>query len=127
SAATLAIASAVLAAPAAATAPDAVPSAQALGSLVLLGLACTALAFVCFYALVAAVGAGRATGIAYVAPVGAVAGGMAILDERPGPWAFVGLLLIVAGSWLATRRAADRERTPPALRPTPDPERSGRP
>jgi drug/metabolite transporter (DMT)-like permease len=102
-AATLAISSVVLAAPAAATAPAGLPSAQALASLALLGVACTAVAFVCWFALVAAVGAGRATVITYVAPAFAVVLGVVVLDERLGPWAIVGLVLIVAGSWLATR------------------------
>lgn len=99
---TLAIATVLLAPAAAATAPAAMPSAEALWSLALLGLACTAAAFVCFFALVAAVGAGRATVITYVAPAVAVVLGVALLDERVGPWAVAGLVMIVAGSWLAT-------------------------
>ena len=53
--------------------------------------------------------------ITYVAPVVAVALGVAVLDERPGAGAIAGLLLILAGSWLATGG-----RLPPGLR-----ERSG--
>jgi drug/metabolite transporter (DMT)-like permease len=63
---------------------------------------CTAAALVLFGALVAEVGAGRALVITYVAPVVAVALGIAVLGERPGPGAIAGLLLIIAGSWLST-------------------------
>ena len=47
-------------------------------------------------------GPGRATVITYVAPVVAVALGVAVLGERPGAGAVAGLLLIIAGSWLST-------------------------
>ena len=40
--------------------------------------------------------------ITYVAPVVAVALGVTVLGERPGPGAVAGLLLILAGSWLST-------------------------
>ena len=45
---------------------------------------------------------GRATVITYVNPVVAVALGVTLLDERLGPTAVAGLLLILAGSWLST-------------------------
>jgi drug/metabolite transporter (DMT)-like permease len=57
---------------------------------------------VLFARLVAEVGPGRATVITYVAPVVAVALGIAVLGERPGAGAVAGLLLILAGSWLST-------------------------
>jgi drug/metabolite transporter (DMT)-like permease len=94
---TLALAPAVAVAP-----PTAVPSGTAVASLVVLGLACTALALVLFVALVAEVGAGRATVITYVSPVVAVALGVTVLGERPGVGAVAGLLLILAGTWLST-------------------------
>ena len=50
----------------------------------------------------AEVGPGRAIVITYVAPVVALALGVAVLDERPGPGSIVGLLLILAGSWIST-------------------------
>ena len=68
----------------------------------MLGLFCTAAAFAVYASLVSEVGAGRALVITYVAPVVAVGLGVAVLDERPGAGAIAGLLLILAGSWLAT-------------------------
>lgn len=82
--------------------PHEAPSGQALASIVVLGLFCTAVAFVLFGSLIAEVGPGRAAVITYVAPVVAVALGMTVLDERPGAGAVAGLLLILAGSWLST-------------------------
>jgi drug/metabolite transporter (DMT)-like permease len=98
----LAIAALVLT-PAAVIAPPAGPvSGEAIGSVVALGIFCTAAALVLFGALVAEVGAGRALVITYVSPVVAVALGVAVLGERPGAGAIAGLLLIIAGSWLST-------------------------
>jgi drug/metabolite transporter (DMT)-like permease len=117
-------------APAAAIAPPDALTADATASIVVLGVACTALALVLFVALVAEVGAGPAAVITYVSPVVAVALGVTVLDERPGVGAVAGLLLILAGSWLATggrppsgwaevfsrarARARGRARRPPA-------------
>jgi drug/metabolite transporter (DMT)-like permease len=85
-----------------ATPPSSGPSGQALLSLVVLGLFCTAAAFVFFGALIAEVGPSRASVITYVAPVVAVTLGVTVLGERPGVGAVAGLLLILAGSWLST-------------------------
>ncbi len=98
----LAIAAVVLTPFALAAPPSAVPSGQALGSIVILGVLCTALAFVMHVSLLREVGAGRAAVITYVAPVVAVGLGVTVLGERPGPGAVAGLLLILAGSWLST-------------------------
>ena len=56
----------------------------------------------CFAILVAEVGGGRAIVITYVSPVVAVALGVTVLGESLGAGAVPGLLLILAGSWLAT-------------------------
>ncbi|MEA2443957.1 MAG: hypothetical protein QOJ12_1249, partial [Thermoleophilales bacterium] len=100
--ASLAIASVVLAPAAALDPPTAVPSTDGLVAIVVLGLVCTALAFVLMAALVVEVGAGRALVITYVNPVIAVGLVVAVLHERPGAGAVAGLLLILAGSWLST-------------------------
>jgi drug/metabolite transporter (DMT)-like permease len=82
--------------------PDSVPSADTLASLAVLGLLCSALAFLFFFRLIAEVGPGRATVITYINPVVALALGVAILDESVTTGVVVGLLLILAGSWLST-------------------------
>jgi drug/metabolite transporter (DMT)-like permease len=98
----LAIAALVLAPLGLGRAPHHLPSATAVGSLVVLGVACSALAFVLFAILIQDVGAGRAAVITYVAPVVAVALGVTVLGERLSAGAIAGLLLILAGSWLST-------------------------
>jgi polar amino acid transport system substrate-binding protein len=93
----------VLLTPAALLKPPAhTPSTDAIVAIVVLGLFCTAAAFVLFGALIAEVGPGRATVITYISPIVAFALGVAVLDERPGAGAVAGLLLILAGSWLST-------------------------
>jgi drug/metabolite transporter (DMT)-like permease len=82
--------------------PSEMPSGDALLSIVVLGLLCTAAAFVVFGRLIAEIGPGRALVITYVNPVVALALGMAVLGEHPGAGAIAGLLLILAGSWLST-------------------------
>jgi drug/metabolite transporter (DMT)-like permease len=98
----LAVAAVLLLPAAALDRPAAAPSIEAIVALVVLGLFCTAAAFVFYGALVAEAGPGRALVITYVAPVVAVALGVAVLGEDLGPGAIAGLLLILAGSWLST-------------------------
>jgi drug/metabolite transporter (DMT)-like permease len=82
--------------------PDSVPSADTFASIGVLGLLCSALAFLFFFRLIAEVGPGKATVITYINPVVALALGVAILDESVTTGVVVGLFLILAGSWLST-------------------------
>jgi drug/metabolite transporter (DMT)-like permease len=82
--------------------PGETPSTDALVAVVVLGLVCSALAFLLFFRLIAEVGPGRATVITYVNPVVALALGVAVLGESVTAGALAGLLLILVGSWLAT-------------------------
>jgi drug/metabolite transporter (DMT)-like permease len=84
------------------SAPSEVPSGDVLGSLAVLGVVCTALAFVLYFTLITEVGPSRAAVITYVNPVVAVALGVAVLGEPVTATAIAGLLLILAGSWLST-------------------------
>ena len=65
-------------------------------------MVCSALAFLLFFALITEVGPSRATVITYVNPTVALALGVAVLGEQVTAGAIAGLLLILAGSWLAT-------------------------
>jgi drug/metabolite transporter (DMT)-like permease len=82
--------------------PAALPSAEVLLSVAVLGVVCTALAFVLFFRLIAEVGPVRATVVAYVNPAVAVAAGVAVLGEPLTVGTVTGFVLILAGSWLAT-------------------------
>jgi drug/metabolite transporter (DMT)-like permease len=108
--ASMGISALVLAPAAALSPPEAMPSGEALMSVIVLGLVCSALGFLLFFALIHEVGPGRATVITFVNPVVAVALGIVLLDEGLGLSAVAGLLLILAGSWLSTGG-----RTPPGL------------
>jgi drug/metabolite transporter (DMT)-like permease len=85
--------------------PAALPPVQVLLSVAILGVVCTALAFLLFFALIAEVGPARATVITYVNPAVALLLGVLILAEPFTVGAAVGFLLIVLGSYLATRRS----------------------
>jgi drug/metabolite transporter (DMT)-like permease len=98
----LVISGVMLAPFAALDAPAGPVDATAWWSIAALGVLCTAAAFVLDFILIAEVGASRATVITYVNPIVAVALGVAVLDESITFAAVAGLLLILAGSWLAT-------------------------
>jgi drug/metabolite transporter (DMT)-like permease len=57
---------------------------------------------VAYFRLIADAGPGRAAVITYVNPAVAVVLGVVVLGERLSLVAVVGLLLILAGSWLST-------------------------
>jgi drug/metabolite transporter (DMT)-like permease len=82
--------------------PAALPAPQVVGAVVVLGVACTAVAFLLFFALIAEVGPVRATVITYVNPAVAVVAGVALLGEPFTAGTAAGFVLILSGSWLAT-------------------------
>jgi drug/metabolite transporter (DMT)-like permease len=100
--------------------PSRAPSAGALGSVAVLAVVCTAIAFVVFTILIREAGSGRAYVITYINPVVALALGVLLLGERPSGGAIAGLLLILAGSWLSTggRVAPPRRRGSSAPSPS---------
>jgi drug/metabolite transporter (DMT)-like permease len=102
-AASLTIASLLLAIPALVTFPARLPSALALASIVILGVICTAVAMLLWFYLIHHAGALTASVITYVNPLVAALLGVALLHEYLGVLGLTGLALILAGSWLATR------------------------
>jgi drug/metabolite transporter (DMT)-like permease len=84
--------------------PDRMPSSAILGSVIGLGVLCTAVAFVVFFKLIAEVGPTRATVVAYLNPAVAVIAGVLLLDEPFTASTALGFMLILAGAWLATGR-----------------------
>ena len=101
-AASLGIATLLVTPLALASLPDSTPSADTFASIAVLGLVCSALGFLVFFRLIAEIGPGRATVITYINPVVALALGVVVLDESVTTGVVVGLLLILAGSWLST-------------------------
>jgi drug/metabolite transporter (DMT)-like permease len=84
-------------------------NAKELSSVVVLGLVCTALAFVLFFALIAQIGPARATVITYVNPAVAVLLGVLMLGESFTLGMAIGFPLILIGSVLAARHERPAE------------------
>jgi drug/metabolite transporter (DMT)-like permease len=94
--------------------PSSLPALEVIAAVAVLGVACTATAFLLFFALIAEVGPVRATVVTYVNPAVAVAAGTALLHEPFTLGTGAGFVLILAGSWLATGRRS-------AAHPSPEP------
>ena len=82
--------------------PSKIPDLEVIASLLVLGLICTALAYLLFFALVAEVGASRGSVITYVNPAVSVLLGVTLLGEPLNAAIIVGFLLIIIGCWLST-------------------------
>lgn len=100
--ASLTIASVVLLLPALITLPAQVPPPADLGSIVILGVLCTAIAMLLMFTLVTDAGAARASVITYINPIVATLLGAGLLHERIGVTGLIALFVILLGSWLAT-------------------------
>ena len=104
----LALAALVYAPAAVVTRPATLPSPDVLAALAVLGVVCTALAFVAFLELIKEVGPTRATVFTYVNPAVAVAAGALFLDEPLTAGILAAFALILAGSVLATAATGPR-------------------
>ena len=76
----------------------------AVGSVIGLGIVCTAAAFLLFFALIAEVGPARATVITYINPVVAILLGVVLLNEPLTLGMAIGFPLVIVGSILGTGR-----------------------
>jgi drug/metabolite transporter (DMT)-like permease len=88
------------------TRPTVMPPATGLLSVLGLGLFCTGLAFVVFFAVIREIGPSRATLITFVNPAVAVLLGVVVLDESLSAATIGGFVLVSAGCWFATRPAS---------------------
>ncbi len=82
--------------------PNKMPDPKVIVSLLVLGLICTAVAYLIFFALIAEVGASRGTVITYVNPAVSVFLGVTLLAEPLNAAIIIGFLMIILGSWLST-------------------------
>jgi len=89
--------------------PSALPSLAVIGAVLTLGVVCTAIAFLVFFALIGEVGPVRATVVTYINPAVAVALGVTLLHEHFTIGIGLGFVLVLVGSVLATWRG-DRGR-----------------
>lgn len=103
----MAIVAAVYAIPAAFTLPvdiAKVPSLGAWSSLLGLGVICSAIAFVVFFALIKEIGSARATLITYPNTAVAILLGILVADEKFTLGMGIGLPLVAVGSYFASRK-----------------------
>lgn len=108
---TLAAAVAV-AGPGIALAPHHVPGWKTIGSVAVLGVAGTAVAYLIFFELIRSAGFSRASLVTYLVPPVALAYGAVFLGESVGLAAIGGLALILGGVALASGRGRLRLRAP---------------
>jgi drug/metabolite transporter (DMT)-like permease len=85
--------------------PGAVPSAEAAGAVAMVGIVGTGLAFALYYRIMQSIGPARTSVVAYLIPAVAVLYGATLLDEPVGGGIAIGLVLILAGSYLTARRS----------------------
>lgn len=111
----LAMVTVIYAIPAAFTLPvdlAAQPSSEAWWAIIGLGLLCSALAFVLFFALIKEIGPARSTLITYLNVAVAMVLGIALLNEPFTLGIAIGLPLVVLGSYLASRDRAASPQPP---------------
>jgi drug/metabolite transporter (DMT)-like permease len=100
-----------------AQAPSHMPGWKTIASIVVLGVVCTAAAYLLFFTIVVRAGAGYAALVTYLVPPVALAYGTAFLGESIGVAAIVGLVLILGGVALGTRRTTSLRRAAAAEAP----------
>lgn len=84
--------------------PSKSPSLEAIGSVIALGVLCTAIAFIYFFRLIAEVGPPRASLITYLNTAVAVLLGVVLLSEPITLGIAIGLPLVLIGSYFASRK-----------------------
>ena len=87
-------------------APDKAPSVEALGSVLVLGLFPTAMAFILFFQLIKDIGTARGSLVTYLNTAFAVILGVIILREPFTLGIALGLPLVLIGSYFASRKTA---------------------
>lgn len=80
------------------------PAAESWIALVVLGLVCSAIAFVIFFKLILEIGSARATLITYLNTAVALVLGILFLNEPLTTGIAIGFPLVLAGSWFASRK-----------------------
>ncbi len=96
-----------------------VPTVESTVSLVLLGVICTAIAFIVFFALIKEVGPVNAPLFTYINPIIALIAGVLVLHEHIGVELLIGAPIVLLGCWLAAMGGKKKE----AQLPEPDPTR----
>lgn len=82
--------------------PAETPDQNAWASVVVLGIACTGIAFILYFRLIANVGVNKAISVTYLIPFFGILWGMLFLDEALTAWMLGGGVLILIGVSLTT-------------------------
>lgn len=98
--------------------PAAMPGASAWFAAALLAVACTGLAYVLYFRLIAHVGPANAIAVTFLIPVFAVVWGWAFLDEGLTAAMALGCVVIVIGTGLATGWIGERRRAATPAEPS---------
>ncbi len=93
--------------------PAMAPSARAWGAAMVLALACTGLAYLLFFRLIAQLGAAQAIAVTYLIPLFAMLWGWLVLGERVNTPMLVGGAVVLLGTALATGFVSGRARGRP--------------
>lgn len=92
------------------TPPTGEPTVRASVAIIVLGVLCTAIAFLVFFALIREIGPARAPLFTYANPIVAILLGAVILSEPITPALLIGFPLVIIGCWLAATGGRFRER-----------------
>ena len=103
---------------AAATWPDALPSARSIGALLILAIFGTVIAYMLFFRLISSVGPTDTATVAYLIPLFGTAWGVVLLQEPVSGATFAGMGLILAGVLLVTGSRPRGRKPVPAPRTT---------
>lgn len=82
--------------------PDQIPSLPAISSVLILGILCTAIAYIIFFRLIAHVGPTKTISVTYLIPAFGLFWGAVFLDEVITAWMIFGCALILTGVALTT-------------------------
>jgi drug/metabolite transporter (DMT)-like permease len=82
--------------------PAHLPSLQAFGAVLVLGVVCTGLAYILYFRLIERTGPARALAVTFAIPAFAVFYGALLLNEAITPWMVTCALVIIAGTTLST-------------------------
>jgi drug/metabolite transporter (DMT)-like permease len=102
-AASLGFAAVILLVPGLFSLPRQLPSPAAMAAVATLGVLCTAIAMLLMFFLIREAGAARASVITYINPAVATLLGVLVLREPLGFSGLLAFVMILSGSWLATR------------------------
>lgn len=84
-----------------ASSPFALPQLESIAAVVWLGMGPTAIATICYFRLIGSAGATFMSLVNYLSPCVALFAGVTLMGEEPGPSAYAGLSLVLAGIGLS--------------------------